>query len=63
MIGFDADQMERQFPEVVDEKDGVKAIAYGQLSVVAIKAIQEQQALIDQLVRRIDELEAALARR
>ena len=45
--GFMAQEVENVFPEIVFEKDGIKGLAYDYFGVLAIKAIQEQQALIE----------------
>jgi len=45
-IGFVAQELEKVVPEVVSGEDGRKGIAYGQLSAVIVKAVQEQQAKI-----------------
>ena len=48
-MGFIAQEVETIFPAIVKEReDGMKALAYDQFSVLAIQAIREQQAIIDQ---------------
>lgn len=48
-LGVMAQQLEQQFPElVVTGSNGFKAVDYSKLSVVLLKAIQEQQATIAQ---------------
>ncbi len=49
--GFIAQEAEQLFPDLVFTKgdDGMKAIAYQEFTVIAIKAIQEQQKQIEQL--------------
>lgn len=68
-IGFIAQDLRKAFPEYVavhTANDGNPAVQdqlgvdYGGLSVLAIKAIQEQQAVIQQLQQRISELERRL---
>ena len=63
-LGLLAQEVAPLFPELVDysEVDGVYGINYSGLGVIAIKAIQEQQATIDAQSGRIEELEARLAR-
>jgi hypothetical protein len=61
-IGFMAQDVQPLFPEAVKEltnKDGTKnlGIQYQYMSVYAIKAIQEQQQMIDSQNKRIAELE------
>ena len=63
-VGFVAQEMETVVPEVVNTStnpDGIeiKGIAYGQLTAVLTKAIQEQQATITALTDRITALEGA----
>jgi hypothetical protein len=54
-IGFIAQDMELIVPEVVTGDEGQKGISYGSLVAVAFKAIQEQQAIIEQLKARLDD--------
>ena len=56
-IGFVAQELVEQVPEIVSEKDGILGVAYGQLTAVLTKAIQEQQTLIESLTARIAALE------
>ena len=56
-IGFIAQEAELVVPEVVDGKDGEKTLSYGQLTAVLVKAIQEQQTIIEDLKTRIETLE------
>ena len=56
-IGFVAQELVEQVPEIVSEKDGILGVAYGQLTAVLTKAIQEQQTLIESLTDRIAALE------
>ncbi len=56
-MGFIAQEVEKLFPDLVTEKEGYKTLSYATFSVLAIKAIQEQQQIIDQLVARIEALE------
>ena len=63
-IGFVAQEMEAQVPEVVStgitpDGDEQKGISYGQLTAVLTKAMQEQQTLIETLEARITALENA----
>ena len=54
--GFLAQEVEKLFPDFVfSSEDGIKGIAYHNFSVIAIKAIQEQQQLIDQQKQKIDQ--------
>ncbi|MCB0669049.1 MAG: tail fiber domain-containing protein [Saprospiraceae bacterium] len=55
--GFIAQEVEEIFPDFVQEKEGLKTLAYDNFAVVAIKAIQEQQEEIEELKKRIDQLE------
>lgn len=56
--GFVAQDVETIFPDLVRETDdGYKGITYDGFAVIAIKAIQEQQKIIEELRNRIEELE------
>jgi len=57
-IGMIAEEVAELFPEVVSWEDGKPyGINYDQLVVPALKAIQEQQALIEALTARVAALE------
>ena len=63
-VGFIAQEMEAQVPEVVStgiapNGDEQKGISYGQLTAVLTKALQEQQTIIETLEARITALENA----
>lgn len=54
-IGFVAQEVEPLFPDLVREgDDGFKGITYDGFAVLAIKAIQEQQELIEQLQAEVE---------
>lgn len=57
-IGFIAQELVEQVPEIVGGKEGLLGVSYGQLTAVLTKAIQEQQTLIESLTARIAALEA-----
>ncbi len=64
-FGLIAQNVKEYFPEIVSEnidKDGKRllAISYAKTGVLAIKAIQEQQEIIETQQKRIDELERRL---
>ena len=63
-IGFIAQDVLPLFPELVyySDNDDVYGLDYSGFGVIAIKAIQEQQATIDAQAKRIEELESRLAR-
>jgi hypothetical protein len=48
-IGVIAQEVAALFPELVTENDGQYMVAYSKLSVVLLKALQEQQKEIDAL--------------
>jgi hypothetical protein len=53
-IGFIAQEVEQILPELVDESNkGMKGLSYGQMTAVLVKAIQEQQAQIEELKAKI----------
>ncbi|MEZ4773344.1 MAG: tail fiber domain-containing protein [Bacteroidia bacterium] len=58
--GFIAQEVGEVFPELVSHSPGSDklALAYSNFSVLAIKAIQEQQEIIDSQQSQIDELKA-----
>ncbi|HET9278649.1 MAG TPA: tail fiber domain-containing protein, partial [Flavitalea sp.] len=65
-IGFIAQEVQETFPELVSIVDGnmvgyteipdMHTVNYSQLSVLAIRAIQEQQAIIEKQQQQINEL-------
>ena len=58
--GFVAQEAELVAPELVDsneEGDGCKSIDEGAVTAMLVKAIQEQQVIIDDLKLRIEKLE------
>ena len=56
-IGFIAQEIEQIIPEVVSGEEGNKGLSYGHLTAVLTRAIQEQQAQIEQLEARLVALE------
>jgi trimeric autotransporter adhesin len=65
-VGFVAQEVQAIVPEVVTGKEGdlskgeILGVTYGNLVPVLTKAIQEQQAMIEQLQREIKALKAAM---
>jgi len=57
--GFIAQEVEKFFPDFVTTKgpDNMKAIAYQEFTIVAIKAIQEQQTIIETQQKQMDALQ------
>lgn len=55
-IGLLAQEAEIEFPEIVNSNDGHYTVAYSKLSVIILKALQEQQKEIDSLEMEIDQL-------
>ena len=55
-VGVVAQEVEKEFPELVSEEDGIKAVSYGNLVAVAFQAITELKAEIDTLREEIREL-------
>ena len=60
-IGFIAQDVERAFPNAVEKNGEYLALDYNAFGVIAIKAIQEQQALIEDKDERIAALEKRLS--
>ena len=60
--GFIAQEVETLFPEFVSTKQdtGMKAIGYDNFAVIAIEAIKEQQAMIVEMKKEIEELKKLL---
>jgi hypothetical protein len=52
-IGVVAQEVEKVLPELVNETDGVKSVAYGNIIGLLIEAIKEQDKRIDDLERRL----------
>lgn len=61
-LGFIAQEVQPLFPEmVVEGEDGKLGMTYAQAGVIAIKAIQEQQTIIDQQAQEITALKTQLS--
>ena len=63
--GFIAQELEKVFPQFVyygGDDQVVYTVDYGSMSVIALKAIQEQQVQIEYLKRELEELKALLNR-
>ena len=56
-IGMIAQDVEKQVPEVVFQKDDYYGMNYSPLVAVLVEAIKEQQPQIDELMKRLDKLE------
>ena len=59
-IGVVAQELEELFPELVLEDNSVdkfKSVSYSNLTILLIKAFQEQQVLINNLITTLEELE------
>ncbi len=54
-----AQEIEKEFPELVNINDGNYTVAYSKLSVLILKALQEQEKQIDALEQEINLLLAA----
>ena len=60
-IGVIADELELIFPNLVEKNgDGFKTVKYSIFTPMLIKAIQEQQTLIESLTARIEKLEGKI---
>ena len=59
--GFLAQEVEAVFPDIVMEKDGYKGLVYDDFAIMSIKAIQEQQAIIDTQSKEITTLQTQLS--
>ncbi|MDW3650691.1 MAG: tail fiber domain-containing protein [Bacteroidia bacterium] len=58
--GFIAQEVEELFPNQLIEKEGIKGLKYAEFSVLAIKAIQEQQDMIEIQAKVIEDLQERL---
>ena len=52
-IGFIAQEVEALFPQLVKDKGDLKALSYAEFSVIAIKAMQEQQSQLEHLAKQL----------
>lgn len=53
-LGVIAQEVEKVLPELVTEKDGIRSVAYGNITAVLIEAIKEQQSQIDKLKNQVE---------
>jgi len=58
-VGVIAQEVETVLPELILEspEDGLKSVAYSELTAVLINAVKEQQEIIEDLKTRIEQLE------
>lgn len=56
-LGLIAQEVEKVFPELVSQGEGMKAVQYGNLVAPLIEAVKEQQRIISNLEARIMILE------
>ena len=58
-VGVIAQEVEAVLPELIleNEDDGLKSVAYSELTAVLINAIKEQQQIIEDLKTRVKQLE------
>jgi len=63
-FGLIAQDVQQYFPEIVSlsDQDNLLGISYSKIGVLAIKAIQEQQVIIENQQKKIEELEKRVAR-
>ncbi|MBK9983902.1 MAG: tail fiber domain-containing protein [Saprospiraceae bacterium] len=59
-IGFMAQEVEQQFPQMVLENNGYKSLCYDQFAVLSIQAVKEQETKIDTLEQKVNDLEGQL---
>jgi len=61
-IGLIAQEVEKEFPELVTiDSQGMKSVAYDKFSALLLAALKDQQAEIDNINQRLDNLEKLLA--
>ncbi|MBD3290071.1 hypothetical protein GF337_14790, partial [candidate division KSB1 bacterium] len=61
-IGFIAQDLEKYYPEFISENNGYKGVGYANLTPVLVKAIQEQQEIIEAQKNELAELKAKMAK-
>jgi hypothetical protein len=59
-IGFIAQEVEKHLPELIENKDDIKRMSYGNMTAVLVKAIQEQQELIETQQTTINDLKSRI---
>ena len=57
-LGVDGAELKEMYPGMVMEKEGHHFISHSDFGLIAIKAIQEQQEIIEDLQRKIEKLES-----
>lgn len=62
-FGLVAQDVLQYFPELISPSDQVLGIAYAKTGVLAIKAIQEQQVMIENLRKEIEELKTHIRKK
>ena len=55
-IGLIAQEVEEVLPELVHETDDIKSVSYGNITAVLIEAIKEQNEIINNMKKEIEEL-------
>jgi len=60
-IGVLAQDIEKVFPELVSETDGIKSVNYQGLVPVLINALKEQEAKFEEQQKRLERLEQLVA--
>ena len=59
-VGIGARSLEALYPEIVDENDGVKTVAYNRLGVIALAAIDKLHLRVKELETEMKELKAEI---
>lgn len=55
-VGFMAQEVEEQFPQLVVEKEGFKTLCYDHFAVLSVQAIKEQQTQIEALKKENEQM-------
>lgn len=58
-IGVIAQEVEQVLPEIVRESDGIKSVAYGNITALLIEAIKEQDKKIKELEEKVCQLKSS----
>jgi hypothetical protein len=59
-VGIGARSLEALYPEIVDENDGIKTVAYNRLGVIALAAIDKLHLRVKELETEMKELKAEI---
>lgn len=61
-IGFIAQEVQQLFPELVNDEEDYLMLSYAEMNAISIKAIQEQQIIIQKLLETQNKLEQEISK-